>query len=226
MSNKIQFRRLARTNEIQKIIQPKWWQEVLDYLVYFLTIFLIISCIYTSIRFFAFDTIQVQGESMYPYHTTGDLLYLDILTQRFSNYRRGEIIVLKSTNTNCNPKNEYFVKRIIGLPGEKVVFKQGKVYILNPIINANLIKLDESSYLKSEVKTFKNTEAEAEGSTEEKVLGVDEYYFMGDNRSNSKDGRVCGPIKRSEILGREFYQFMPRENQKLFTIPKYNIPNL
>lgn len=163
---------------------------------------------------------------MYPYHTTGDLLYLDILTQRFSNYRRGEIIVLKSTNTNCNPKNEYFVKRIIGLPGEKVVFKQGKVYILNPIINANLIKLDESSYLKSEVKTFKNTEAEAEGSTEEKVLGVDEYYFMGDNRSNSKDGRVCGPIKRSEILGREFYQFMPRENQKLFTIPKYNIPNL
>ena len=199
---------------------------MLDYLVYFLTIFLIISCIYTSIRFFAFDTIQVQGESMYPYHTTGDLLYLDILTQRFSNYRRGEIIVLKSTNTNCNPKNEYFVKRIIGLPGEKVVFKQGKVYILNPIINANLIKLDESSYLKSEVKTFKNTEAEAEGSTEEKVLGVDEYYFMGDNRSNSKDGRVCGPIKRSEILGREFYQFMPRENQKLFTIPKYNIPNL
>ena len=226
MSNKIQFRRLARTNEIQKIIQPKWWQEMLDYLVYFLTIFLIISCIYTSVRFFAFDTIQVQGESMYPYHTTGDLLYLDILTQRFSNYRRGEIIVLKSTNTNCNPKNEYFVKRIIGLPGEKIVFKKGNVYILNPIVNVNPIKLDESSYLKSEVKTFKNTEVEAEGSTEEKVLGVDEYYFMGDNRPNSKDGRVCGPIKRSEILGREFYQFMPRENQKLFTIPKYNIPDL
>jgi signal peptidase I len=226
LSNRIQFRRLARINEIQKITQPKWWQEVLDYLVYFFTIFLIISCVYTFVRFFAFDTIQVQGESMYPYHTTGDLLYLDVLTQRFSNYRRGEIIVLRSTNTSCNPKNDYFVKRIIGLPGEKVIFKQGKVYILNPMINPNPIKLDESSYLKDDVKTFKNGEVEIEGATEEKLLGADEYYFMGDNRPNSKDGRVCGPIKRSEILGREFYQFMPSDKQKLFTIPKYNIPNI
>lgn len=226
LSNRIQFRRLARANEIQKIIQPKWWQEVLDYLVYFFTIFSIISCVYTSVRFFAFDTIQVQGESMYPYHTTGDLLYLDVLTQRFSNYRRGEIIVLRSTNVTCNPKNDYFVKRIIGLPGEKVIFKQGKVYILNPEISPDPIKLDESSYLKEDVKTFKNTEAELDGITEERVLEKDEYYFMGDNRPNSKDGRVCGPIKRTQILGREFYQFMPAANQKLFTLPKYNIRNL
>lgn len=217
----------ATNKQINHALQPPLWREFLDYFVYFVTIFLLVVTFYVFVRFFAFDTIQIQGQSMYPYHKTGDMIYIDLLTTKFSAYRRGEVVVLQAPKS-CDLKSELFIKRIIGLPHEKVIFNNGEVYIQNSTLNPP-IKLDESAYLAKETKTYKNvipSDLDTNKAYEEKILGDNEYYFMGDNRPDSMDGRRCGPITKDQILGREFYRFMPATNRGFFSLPKYNIPNL
>ena len=218
----------ASLKQINFALKPPLWKELVSYGIYFVTILLLVSTFYIFIRFFAFDTIEVQGESMYPYHSTGDMIYIDLLTPRFSSYRRGEIVVLKSPKS-CDAKDELFIKRIIGLPHEKVIFENGDVYIQNSGLNSLPIRLDESAYLDKNVKTYKNVTPSSvdTGKTyEEKLLGDNEYYFMGDNRPGSMDGRRCGPIAKDQILGKEFYRFQPADRRGSYKLPKYNIPNL
>jgi signal peptidase I len=224
------FHQTSERRDIAKALAPSLTTELIEYLAYFITIFILVSIFYSFVRFFAFDTIKVSGLSMTPTHASDDLVYIDLLTPKFSNYRRGEIVVLKAPS-ECDEKNSYFIKRIIGLPGEKVVFDEGNVFIQNKTISDNPIKLDESNYLKNTVKTYKSIVAPAledkntDLKFEEKVLETDEYFFMGDNRTGSVDARKCGPISKKDILGREFYTSLPETRRGFFNLPKYNIPN-
>jgi|GEM_PF-447357 len=225
------FQPIATKSQIRRRLHPSFLEELLDYLKYFVVVVLIIGSLYSFVRFFVFETIVIEGTSMFPYHQTKDRIYIDLLTPRFSTYRRGDVVVLippKNPSPECvfPSEDKYFIKRIIGLPGEQVVFEDGKVLIFNNKLSNQPIVLNETDYIESTVKTFKTVnpiDNNTEARVEEKTLGENEYYFMGDNRPNSIDSRRCGPIMKDQIVGKEFYRTMPIERRGFFVLPKYNI---
>ena len=140
-----------------------------------------------------------------------EYLIIDELSYHLKTPQRGDIIVFRY------PKNpqEFFIKRVIGLPGEKVQIKDGGVYIINKK-NPDGIALDEP-YLTSGVKTYGYSDNEITS------LGDNEYYVMGDNRGSSKDSRSFGPVNKSFIIGKVFFRGWPFDKVKVFNSdPAYN----
>ncbi|MFN5871114.1 MAG: signal peptidase I [Aphanizomenon sp.] len=136
-----------------------------------------------------------------------DKIIVDKVKYKFANPERGDIVVfLPPQEIPNNPEREAFIKRVIGLPGEKVELREGKVYINNK-------PLQENVYLSSTVKTF--VEACNSGRLELPFLAQPQtvppnYYLMlGDNRDNSYDGRCWGVVPRNNIIGRAVVRFWP-----------------
>ncbi len=154
------------------------------------------------IRTFLVQTFVVQGKSMEPNYLNRDYLLVDKVSYRFSPPRRGQIVVFR------NPENRRvdFVKRVIGLPGDTVMLKDGRV-----LVNGNVLKEDYLSGVK--------TEAFSEISHLE--LGANEYFMMGDNRENSLDSRRIGPISRSDFIGHVFVRVLPPQRFSLAATPNF-----
>lgn len=221
------FETVVSEDRIRREVTPSFWKEFWEYIWYFLRIFLIIVLFYVLIRSSIFDILKVSGKSMFPNYNSGDgedAIYIDQLTPRFSDYRRGDVVVLISP-AECDTKKSLYVKRIIGLPGEQLVFKQGKVYIINKDYPDPGILLDESAYLDPTVQTYFRNNKDEKNPIYSSVIGDDQYFFMGDNRSVSNDSRYCGLINKSQILGREIFRVSPPEKRGWFTLPKYSIGN-
>jgi signal peptidase I len=161
------------------------------------------------VRYFLIQPFYVKGASMEPNFHDNEYLIIDELTYRFHPPVRGDIVVFRY------PKDpqEYFIKRVIGLPGEKVEIKDGQVFIYNQEFKDG-VALDES-YLSSDVKTYAN-----EG-TESVTLGQNEYYMMGDNRTESKDSRSFGPVDISFFTGRVMFRGWPVNKLTIFKTPTY-----
>jgi signal peptidase I len=225
VSSKLKFQKVASDDQIKKVTQPSLTRELVDYLIYFLKVFLSIAIVYSFIRIMIFDLIGVNGKSMFPNYnefTTNDAIYTDQFTPRFSEYERGDVVVLISPEA-CNADKELFIKRIIGLPGEQVVLEDGKVFIINQDNPAPGVELDESFYLPEDSKSYKKIFQDDGLRYEEPLVQEGTYYFMGDNRTASTDSRVCGPINRSLILGKEFFRLSPAEKRGFFNEPIFNI---
>lgn len=226
----IKFQKNYQKRVAMRALYPSFIQEVWDYFVYFISVFIVVALVYAFMRFAIFNSIKISGFSMYPYHKTDDIIYIDLFSKYFGNFQRGDIIVLQSPAT-CSNNNDLYIKRIIGLPGETVIFENGQVFILNDKISSKPVKLNESSYLASNVLTYKSIGTPVEGKEgvetrfEEKKLGENEYYFMGDNRTGSVDSRKCGSISKSQILGKEFYRFDTDKKSSFSQLPIYNIPS-
>lgn len=159
------------------------------------------------IRYFLVQPFLVNGASMEPNFHGGDYLIVDELTYRFKEPERGEVIVFKY------PGNEsyYYIKRIIGLPGETIDIKNGKVEITNNQ-NSNGFVLDEA-YLPSGLIT---------SSQKEKfVLNKDEYFVLGDNRDFSFDSRGWGILKKEKIIGLVRLRLWPFTSISAFEKPSY-----
>lgn len=136
---------------------------------------------------------QVQGESMEPTLQNGDNLIVDKITYRFKEPRRFDIIVFPFRYK----ENTYYIKRIIGLPGETVqITNDGKIYI-------NQEELQEG-YGKEVILDPGNAYTPI-------TLGEDEYFVLGDNRNNSSDSRnsSVGIIHRDDIIGRAWVRIWP-----------------
>jgi len=160
------------------------------------------------IRYFLIQPFYVKGASMEPNFYDHEYLIIDEISYRFSEPERGDIVVFRYPR---NPQ-EYFIKRIIALPGEQIQVKEGVVYIYNKD-NPNGIELSES-YLSPNVKTY---------SVNESVISLtnDEYYILGDNRNSSKDSRSFGPVNESFIIGRVWLRGWPFDRIDLFKAPAY-----
>jgi len=137
------------------------------------------------IRNFIAQPFLVSGASMEPNFVDGDYLLIDEVTYYFRAPERGDVVVFKYP---ANPKS-FFIKRVIGLPGEKIKIINGKISIVQP--DDTNLELEEP-YLPEDLKTT---------ADQEKVLGLDEYFVLGDNRSNSFDSRSWGPLPRTDIVG-------------------------
>ena len=145
-----------------------------------------------GVLIFVGERTKVIGISMEPRLHDGDQVILDKMTYHFQDPQRFEIVVFPGPEG----RKRLYVKRVIGLPGEKVEISEGKVYI-----NGEAIAFD---YAKDHITL--------EGDmTEAVTLEKDEYFVMGDNRNNSQDSRYpeIGPVKRNEIIGRVVFRIYP-----------------
>ncbi len=169
----------------------KVMKEMISTLLYLLGVL----CLTWLVITFVGQRTEVDGASMEPTLSNGDNLIVDKLTYRFRDPERFDIIVFPFKYK----EKTYYIKRIIGLPGETVQIKEnGDIYI-----NGELLK---ESYGREIIK------AENIGRASEPiVLGEDEYFVMGDNRNNSSDSRteIVGNIKREDILGRAWVRIWP-----------------
>lgn len=173
----------------------------------FIKIVIISLLIILPIRYFIIQPFYVKGASMEPTFHDHEYLIIDEISYRFNTPSRGEVIVFRYPQ---NPQ-EYFIKRIIALPSEKIEIIDGDIFIYNRE-NPDGFRLDESAYLSANVKTY-NVE---EGSVS---LGDNEYFVLGDNRYASKDSRSFGPLNKGFITGKVLLRGWPFNRFVLF---KYN----
>jgi signal peptidase I len=160
------------------------------------------------IRYYVIQPFIVSGSSMEPTFENGQYLIVNELDYHIGKPQRGDVIVFKY------PKNtsEYFIKRVIGLPGEKVLIQNGKVIIYNTA-NPNGLTLDES-YLPAGLYT--------EATTDQAVtLGPDEYFVLGDNRPASSDSRFWGDVPSNDIVGKVVLRAYPFSQFTRFITPQY-----
>ncbi len=171
---------------------------------------MIIIClaIILPIRYFLVQPFYVKGASMEPTYVDHNYLMVDEITYRFKAPQRGDVVVFRYPR---DPQ-EYFIKRLIGLPGETVSFAEGAVFIAGADGEAK--KLDES-YLPAGTETYPVSE-------EKVTLGANQYFFMGDNRNGSKDSRSFGPVEKSFIIGRVVLRGWPLDQAGLTKRPLYN----
>lgn len=135
---------------------------------------------------------EVEGLSMYPTLDDKENLILDKITYRFRDPKRYEIVVFPAKYK----ENTYYIKRVIGLPGEEIQIVGGEVYVDGALLGED----------------FGYETMEDAGLAEEAFrLGEDEYFVLGDNRNDSMDSRTpeIGNVKRADIIGRCFLRIWP-----------------
>lgn len=159
-------------------------------------------------RMFVAEPFVVSGTSMLPNYHDKDYLVIDRFSYRTGQPERGDVVVLKF------PKDisQFFIKRVIGLPGETVTMQDGYVYITNTE-HPEGWKLPEP-YLPSQGQTL--------GSSKPVTLGSDEYFVLGDNRTGSSDSRYWGVLPREDIVGKAWIRVFPVSRFHTLEKPNYN----
>ncbi len=183
--------------------------KILSGIKEFLKIAVISIVIVVPIRVLIAQPFVVSGASMDNTFQNGNYLIIDELSYKFENPNRGDVIVFKVPAAGLALQHEdlnktvFYIKRIIGLPGETIE------------INGDEIKIDKSSSstgttLNEPYIYIDKSVPSAFSTIQEKVtLGKDEYFVMGDNRHNSSDSRLWGVLKRGNIKGRAFLRLFP-----------------
>ncbi|TAL51386.1 signal peptidase I [Patescibacteria group bacterium] len=169
-------------------------------------IVIISSAIIIPIRYFLIQPFYVKGASMEPNFYDHEYLIIDELTYRFRDPYRGEIVVFRYPRD----PSQYFIKRVVGLPGETVEVTGGNVIIYNTQ-HPNGIVVEETYLAESTTGKVRVT------------LGEDEYYVLGDNRDSSLDSRSFGPITRDDVIGRVWVRGLPISRIGTFDLPVYNL---
>lgn len=157
------------------------------------------------VRYFLIQPFVVKGASMEPNFYDSEYLIIDELTFRFRNPERGEIVVFRPPQH----LDQYYIKRVIGLPGETVEVRNGMITIYNTEF-PNGLTLDEP-YI-----------SEVTEGRDRRTLGEDEYYVLGDNRDASLDSRYFGAVKIDEFIGRVWVRGLPFDRVSTFDIPMYS----
>lgn len=195
----------------QKQKSPSVFLELLKVVFWALIIIL-------PIRVFLFQPFFVQGASMEPNFFDGEYLIVNELGYKqtevniggkelfvvrpYKDLMRGDVIVFRY------PKNpsQYFIKRVIGLPGEKVEIRNNLVIISNEE-NPDGLVLNESGYISSTTATNGN---------EAVALEKNDYFVLGDNRQHSSDSRAWGPVSQDHIIGKVLLRAWPVDRLDLF----------
>lgn len=144
------------------------------------------------IRIFIAQPFIVSGPSMVPTFQDGQYLIVDEISYRIGDPHRGDVVIFKYPGDT----SKFFIKRIIGLPGETVDVKGNEVTIINKEYPEGY-KLDQS-YVENTSDTV-----------DHRLLNNDEYYVMGDNRAVSFDSRGWGPVPKKLLIGRALFRLFP-----------------
>ena len=160
--------------------------------------FIIVIFVVLILFLYVVSITQVVGNSMYPTLQNQEVLVLNKAIYRFRDVKRGDIISLSYADT------KYLIKRIVGLPGDTIEFRDNTLYINGEVY--------EEDYLGADVITDDFSLQDIGYD----VIPEDMYLVLGDNRQNSMDGRDIGLIKKSDIIGKIALRFWPINRFKLF----------
>ncbi len=175
----------------QPSMLKKIWIEIWDIIKFLAPIIVIVFVVRTYIA----QPFIVDGESMSPNFHTGHYLIIDELSYRFHAPKRGDVVVLRYPLDT----SRFFLKRIIGLPGDRVTLKDSKVYITNAA--------NPKGYVL--VEPYQDQATFPAGQFKDVVLGDGEYFAMGDNRAGSSDSRAWGILPRKDIIGHALFRLFP-----------------
>lgn len=194
VSDRFPKRKQKKKDQVEK--EPNFFIEVIKVVVISLAIII-------PVRYYLIKPFYVKGASMEPNFYNYEYLIIDEISYRFHPPGRGDVVVVQNPAT----EGKYFIKRIIGLPGETVEIRNKKVYIDGE-------ELDESAYFEDGIETWgKKTVELADG----------EYYVLGDNRDESLDSRVFGPVTQDDMIGRTWIRAWPLNRIAHFTEVDYNM---
>lgn len=167
---------------------------IVGFVLDFIETIVVALSIFVVVYLFLVQPHEVRGSSMEPNFHNNEYILTDKISYRIHNPNRGDVIIFKSPQ---NPDVDY-IKRIVGLPGDRVMVKNGYVYV-------NGIKLNEY-YLKDLTLLFPGSFVQ-EGV--EIAVPSNDYFVMGDNRPHSSDSREFGPIDKKSIIGKALIRYWP-----------------
>lgn len=198
MKKRKQYQRRKKRRHGFKIKRPKLHLNIKRMRAVFRWIFKIaIACLCAFVFVWYFgQRVSAVGDSMKPVLENGDVVLVNRVVYNATTPKRGDIIVFKPKG---NENTHYYIKRIVGLPGETVSIIENSVYI-------NGEKLEED---------YETTNIDDVGIVSKEVkLASDEYFVLGDDRENSEDSRDAdvGNVKRSYIYGKAWFVVSPKEN--------------
>lgn len=142
-------------------------------------------------RIYVAQPYMVSGLSMDPTFKDADYLIVDQISKRFEEPQRGSVVIIRYPR---NP-SEFFIKRLIGFPGETIQINDGAVSIYRG--DEKITTLDEPYVVYKKLENFSLT------------LNQDEYFVMGDNRAGSSDSRAWGSLPKKYIIGRPILRLLP-----------------
>ncbi len=184
---------------------PSFFGAIARFALELVEIVIISLAIILPIRYFLIQPFYVKGASMEPTFDDHEYLIIDELSYRLREPERLEVVVFRYP---LDPR-QYFIKRIIGMPGETVKISGDGVTIINHEHPEGL-RLDESAYLSPDALTRGDRTV---------TLAADEYFVMGDNRTASLDSRTFGPLPSKQIVGRVWIRGWPLDRVKVFRAP-------
>ena len=152
------------------------------------------AVVFLGVQVFVAQPFRIQQESMEPTVRPDQYVLVDKLTPRLTGYARGDIVVFEPPPSWADPGTE-FIKRVVGLPGERITLSGGRVYVDGVLL--------QEPYLQAGVRT------EAIGTEQIWTVPAREVFVMGDNRADSADSRVFGPVPITAIVGRAWLRYWP-----------------
>jgi signal peptidase I len=179
-----------------------WAIEVVQIVVIAALLYLVLSSYVTQ-------PFQVEMDSMEPAIVAGDHVLVDRLSPRWDDYARGEVVVF-SPPAPYDGDGVPYIKRVIGLPGDRVQLENGRVYLTEP--GGGTVRVDEP-YLEPDTATL----PQGRDRSLSWEVAEGEYFVLGDNRHRSIDSRTFGPIDRSRIIGRVWVRYLPLDRLGLVT---------
>lgn len=168
--------------EVKEKQKENWFYSLLPYIIILIAVILFKTYFYSPI--------VVNGDSMKNTLHDNDVMILDKISYRNNEIKRFDIVVIY-----LEEEHEYIIKRIIGLPGEKIEYKDNKLYV-------------NGKYVKEEFEHYKTEDFSTKDIGFEEIP-EDKYLVLGDNRVNSIDSRYLGYIKRSDIKGKTSLVLFP-----------------
>src|SRR3990167_3890591 len=185
-------------------------EEVLSFFWEVIKIVVVALAIIVPVRYYLFQPFFVKGASMEPTFNDGDYVLIDEISYSFRDPQRGEVIIFRSPQDH----SQFFIKRVIGLPGEQIQVKNNEVIIYNKQ-NPEGFTLDEAEYLDQEAQTLGSLRINIDDN---------EYFVLGDNRLHSSDSRLWGGVNRSLITGRVLLRAWPINKIAKFEPIEYPLP--
>ena len=173
-----------------------------------LEVVIVSAIVVLPIRHFLVQPFFVQGQSMEPNFHNSDYLIIDELSYRLREPQRGEVVVFKFPQDT----SQYYIKRIIGLPGETLKIERNRITIFNQEHPEGLTL--QEYYLDESARQVDLGEIKI-------TLGEDEFYVLGDNRRASYDSRRWGILPRNDIVGRVWVRAWPIQAVAAFSAPAY-----
>lgn len=173
---------------------------------------LIFAVVYFVVKTYIAQPFLVKGRSMEQTFSDGDYLIVDEFSYRFRDPQRFEVVVFHTEFIPGGAQREYYIKRVIGLPGDRVVIKDGKVTIYEK--NGDIPTELEEAYILDGIKTLSPEPIDI-------VLEANKYFVLGDNRGNSSDSRYWGQLDKSYIVGKPAVRLFPFNEITVFSKEKF-----